>query len=173
MKTNNIQKITLTALFAALTCVATYIIKIPTVTGGYIHLGDSIVVLCGIFLGPVYGAIAAGFGSGLSDVLGGYFIYAPATLVIKALAAFLVSLVYRKFAKNINSNIIRCAISGIFSTLVVVIGYLLFEIVLYQGAAFVEIPANLIQGASGLIISTILLPVLLKVPSFRDLASSK
>lgn len=173
MKTSNIQKITITALFAALTCVATYIIKIPTTaTSGYIHLGDSIVILCGIFLGPIYGALAAGIGSALTDLIGGYFVFVPATFVIKALAAFAVSIVYRKLIKNIKSSVIRCAISGIFSTLIVVGGYLIFELFIYQSAAFVEIPANFVQGISGLIISTILLPFLLQVPSFKELASS-
>ena len=45
----------MTALFAALACVATMSIRIPTPgTGGYIHPGDAIVILAGIILGPVY-----------------------------------------------------------------------------------------------------------------------
>lgn len=44
------------ALFAALACVATMSLHIPTPgTGGYIHPGDAIVVLSGILLGPIYG----------------------------------------------------------------------------------------------------------------------
>ncbi len=39
-------------LLAAFTCIATMIIKIPTPTFGYIHLGDGLVLLCGIILGP-------------------------------------------------------------------------------------------------------------------------
>ncbi|MBR5765838.1 MAG: ECF transporter S component, partial [Lachnospiraceae bacterium] len=72
------------AMFAALTFIATYIIKIPTPgTGGYIHPGDAFVILSGVILGPVYGAAAAGIGSALADILGGYFYYAPITLLIK------------------------------------------------------------------------------------------
>ena len=41
----------MTALFAALACVATMSIRIPTPgTGGYIHPGDAIVILAGIIL---------------------------------------------------------------------------------------------------------------------------
>ena len=48
------KKIILAALFAALACVATMSIRIPTIgTGGYIHPGDAIVILCGVILGPV------------------------------------------------------------------------------------------------------------------------
>ena len=64
----------MTALFAALACVATMSIRIPTPgTGGYIHPGDAIVILAGIILGPVYGMLAGGIGSALSDLIGGYF----------------------------------------------------------------------------------------------------
>ena len=80
----------MTALFAALACVATMSIRIPTPgTGGYIHPGDAIVILAGIILGPVYGMLAGGIGSALSDLIGGYFVYVPITLVIKGLVALL------------------------------------------------------------------------------------
>ena len=40
---SNLKKIIMTALFAALACVATMSIRIPTPgTGGYIHPGDAI-----------------------------------------------------------------------------------------------------------------------------------
>ena len=56
---SNLKKIIMTALFAALACVATMSIRIPTPgTGGYIHPGDAIVILAGIILGPVYGMLA-------------------------------------------------------------------------------------------------------------------
>ena len=56
------------ALMAALTCIATMIIKIPTPTLGYIHLGDGLVLLCGIVLGPLGGALSAGIGSMFADI---------------------------------------------------------------------------------------------------------
>ena len=50
----NTKKLILAALFAALSCVATMSIRIPTPgTGGYIHPGDAIVILCGVILGPM------------------------------------------------------------------------------------------------------------------------
>ena len=41
-------KIVVAAVFAALSCVATMVIQIPTPTGGYVHMGDCIVLLCGL-----------------------------------------------------------------------------------------------------------------------------
>lgn len=96
------KKLIFAALFAALTCVATMIIKVPTPTMGYIHPGDSIVLLSGFLLGPLYGGLAAGIGSMFSDLFGGYFSYAPATFVIKMLTAVFASLVYRAFTKKLS-----------------------------------------------------------------------
>ena len=88
MKQGQTRTVILAALLAAFTTVATMIIKIPTPTMGYIHLGDGLVLLCGILLGPGVGAAAAGIGSMFADVFSGYMSYAPATLIIKALTAF-------------------------------------------------------------------------------------
>lgn len=52
MTNQNIKKLVTAALLAAMTCVATMIIKIPTPTFGYIHPGDGFVLLCGVVLGP-------------------------------------------------------------------------------------------------------------------------
>lgn len=98
---NNLKKLILAALFAALSCVATMSIRIPTPgTGGYIHPGDAIVILSGVILGPVWGFLAGGIGSALSDLIGGYFIYVPITFVIKGLVALAAGLLYQKIGKT-------------------------------------------------------------------------
>ena len=86
------KKLVIAALMAAFTCVATMIIKFQTPTFGYIHLGDGLVLLCGIVLGPVTGGLAAGIGSMFADIFSGYITWAPATLIIKALTAFVAGL---------------------------------------------------------------------------------
>ena len=79
------RKLVYAALFAALTCVMTMIVKIPVpATGGYVNLGDSVVLLAGWVLGPMYGGAAAGLGSMLADLVSGYPLYAPGTFVINA-----------------------------------------------------------------------------------------
>ncbi|MBQ8278650.1 MAG: ECF transporter S component [Roseburia sp.] len=164
MSDNKIKKMTISALFMALTCVATMIIKLPTPgTGGYVHLGDAFVVLSGILLGPVYGAIAGGIGSALADLLGGYFVYVPITFIVKTAIAAGVGFIYHKLTKNIHIPVIKCILCGIYSTLLVAFGYLFFEYFMYGSAALASVPANLGQGLSGLIISTILLPILQKI----------
>ena len=83
MTGKNIRKLVLAALLAALTAVATMIIRIPTPTQGYIHLGDGMVLICGILLGPGLGALAAGIGSMMADLIGGYMAWVPGTFAIK------------------------------------------------------------------------------------------
>lgn len=164
MTDKRIKKMTTTALFMALTCIATMIIKLPTPgTGGYVHLGDAFVILSGILLGPLYGAIAGGVGSALADLLGGYFIYVPITFIVKAAIAAGVGLIYHKFAKNLHKPVIKCILCGIYATVLVAGGYLFFESFMYGSAALASVPANIGQGISGLVISCILLPVLTKL----------
>ena len=50
---NTTKKIVIAALLAALTCVATMVIKIPSPLQGYLNLGDCIVLLAGWMLSPV------------------------------------------------------------------------------------------------------------------------
>ena len=87
------QKIVLTGLMTALVFLLTFLVKIPIpFTSGYIHLGDSMIFLSVLAVGPFYGAFAAGMGSMLSDLLGGYAQYALPTLIIKSLMALLMGL---------------------------------------------------------------------------------
>ncbi|NLU52102.1 MAG: ECF transporter S component [Clostridiaceae bacterium] len=90
---NNTRKYVLTGLMTALVFVLTYIIKIPVpYTSGYIHLGDSMIYISVMVLGPAFGAFASGIGSMLADIAGGYLHYAVPTLVIKSLMALVMGL---------------------------------------------------------------------------------
>ena len=156
---NTTQRIVMAALLAALTCVATMIIKIPSPLKGYLNLGDCVVLLAGWMLSPTYGFLAAGLGSALDDTFYGYVTYIPATFVIKGLMALIAfygfKLLHSKLG-NISSRII----SGIVAEVVMVAGYFIFEGFLYGfGPSLVNIPANVIQGIAGLIIGTILVKV--------------
>ena len=170
---NKTLKLVVAALFAALTTVATMFIQIPTLKG-YIHLGDCFVILSGILLGPVYGACAAGIGSMLADVLTGYFVFAPATLIIKALAGGLCGYLYSKLDQTAMNRIVKTVFSGLVAAVTIVLGYFVFEI-FYEGfpAAVLEILPNVVQVTSGIIISTILYPLLSSIPSFRQMSKNQ
>ena len=166
------------ALFAALTFVGTFIIKVPTVTNGYIHPGDGFVILSGVFLGPLWGGLAAGFGSMLSDLIAGYITYVPATFIIKALVAVIASgltALLQKFMQN-KKNVVPVITGGVVGEIFMVIAYSVFETFLavftatggFTASSFnaalaasaAGIPANIIQGVFGVIIAAVLYPIL-------------
>lgn len=169
------KKLVLTALFAALACVATMAIRIPTPgTGGYIHPGDAVVILCGIFLNPGAAFLAAGLGSAMADLLGGYFLYVPITFAIKGLVALLGSFAYRSLTRRFKSPYPALVCCGLIDILLVAGGYCLCESFIYGlAAAAASVPANLIQGASGLVISTALYPLLTAVPDMRRMLTAR
>jgi len=153
------KKIVMAALMAALACTATMVIKIPSPLKGYLNLGDCIVLVAGWILSPAYGFLAAGLGSALADVFSGYVTYAPATFAIKGLMALIAfygfKLLSRKFG-NYASEII----SGAAAETVMILGYFMFEGVLYGFIpSAVNIPANGVQGAAGLIIGVMLMRI--------------
>lgn len=156
------KKIVMAALLAALACVATMIVKIPSPLKGYLNLGDCIVLLAAWTLSPAYAFLAAGIGSALADIFSSYITYAPATFLIKGLMAVVAFYVF-KLLKNKIGNTASRIISGILAEIVMVLGYFVFEGFLYGFIpSLVNIPANAVQGALGLIIGVVLIKVLKK-----------
>lgn len=99
MKTNikATVQLGLAGIFTALVCVATMIftIYVPS-TKGFFNIGETMVYTSALIAGPLVGALAGGIGSMLADLLLGYYYYAPATLVIKALEGGVVGFLNRK-----------------------------------------------------------------------------
>lgn len=156
MKTKT-KKIVIAALIAALACIATMIIKIPTPLKGYINLGDCIVLVAGWMLSPAYAFLAAGLGSAFADIFSGYATYAPATFVIKGLMALIAFYGFKLLNKRLGNTPSRI-ISGFLAEAIMVLGYFIFEGFLYGFApSMVNIPANSIQGIGNLIIGVILI----------------
>ena len=111
------RKYVLTGLMTALVLVMTFFIKVPVpYTSGYIHLGDSMIYLSVMILGPFYGAFASGVGSMLADLLGGYVHYAIPTLVIKSLMALCMGFI-------LNSRTKKGAFASVGTSIVVWVGF--------------------------------------------------
>ena len=154
---NTTKRIVTASMLAALCCVATMIIKIPSPLKGYINLGDCVVLLSGWLLSPLYGFLAAGIGSALADVFSRYIAYAPATFVIKGLMATIAYFGFRLLHKQLGSFSSRI-ISGTLSEIIMILGYFVFEGFLYGFVpSLVNIPANAVQGVAGLVIEIILI----------------
>lgn len=180
------QKMVLVAVMAALTYVATALIKIPTPTMGYIHLGNCVVLLCGYLLGPWLGALAAGTGSMFADILSPYIVYAPATFLIKGINACVASLVLTALRKRKNGKeskipfVFALIISGVLAESLMVLGYFGYDILVSVAFNFnatnmtlaagityalTSVPFYVLEAIVSIIIVTILYPLLKKILS--------
>ena len=169
MKNETIRKLVLSAMFAAMCCVATMIIQFPTVAG-YTNIGEGMCLLAGLVLGPWYGFFAAGIGSGLADLVAGYGHYVPGTFLIKGLVALVAALLLRPLLKKGRKlPFWQLALVELPSEVVMIAGYFGYEaLILGQGlAAAASIPNNLLQAAVGLMLSVVLYTVLSKLPELH------
>jgi len=156
------KRVVVSAMLAAVICVATMIIKIPSPLKGYINLGDCFVLIAGWVLSPFYGFLAAGIGSALADFLSGYGVYIPATFVIKGLMAYIAYLVFKWLDGRANTDLSRI-ISALVAEILMVAGYLAFESILYGFApSAVNVPFNAVQGAVGMILAFVIIKILKK-----------
>lgn len=158
---NKVLRWVLLGVFAALIAVVTMIsLPIPG-NHGYIHLGDGIILLSAMVLGPA-GAVAAGVGSALADIMLGYVVYAPVSFAIKFLMGLVVGLFYRR--KGGVFSYVMNIVFFILAELIMVAGYFTYECILYSFAsALAGVPANAIQACSGIIIGAVFAPFIKKL----------
>lgn len=125
-----VTKIVFTSMMAAIICVIT-IFRIP-LGQSKVHFANSMCLLAGLLLGPVWGGTAAGLGSAIYDVLlGGYgFTDALITFVSKFAMAWVTGILYRtwvvkKGKKDWKENLLPLTISCILGALTYVALYML------------------------------------------------
>ena len=138
------MKIFLTVVLAGAVAALTIVIRVPIPgTGGYLNFGDVGVIFCGLFLGKKWGAVAGGVGSALADIIGGFFIFSPITLVAKGLEGFIAGIL-----GGSKLRVFTLPLAGL--TMLVI--YFIAETFLPGmglGAALSEVPFNLIQAFVG------------------------
>lgn len=172
MKTKKVtaKKLAHTALFASLCCIATYIIAIP-LPYGYLNIGDVFVLMSGWCLGALYGGIAAAVGSALADVLSGYALYAPVTFLIKggvAAFAYMLYVVFKKCIQKESFDFLFRAAAAFIAELWMVVGYFLFESILYGVAGgLLSVIGNVIQGGACLLCGTLFVTLLRNIASVK------
>lgn len=158
----SLQKLITASLLAALVCVVTMTVKVPSPLNGYLNLGDCIILLSGWLLPPVYGFLAAGVGSALADLFSGYALYAPATLIIKGAMAVIFFFCFKLMKKKLGS-FVSMIIGGVLAEVFMILGYYVFEGFLYGfGPSAVNIPVNGVQGCAGLVLGLILIKMIEK-----------
>lgn len=148
----NIRKITATGVFAAAIFVTTYLIKVP-VPSGYIHLGDALIYVSAGLLGGPWAMLAGAIGAGIADIVGGYAMYAPATIIIKALLVVPFMLVYKKNNKLFSfKSVLMTIVAGI----ITVGGYYIADLIIDKAFALADIPGNVIQAVGSAVVFAVL-----------------
>jgi len=149
MNGKTVRTIALVVVMAAATCALTLVVQVPVpATGGYIHLGDVAANFAALAFGPWLGFLIAGGGMAIADLIAGYAIYAPGTLIIHGLQAVVVALIGRQ------RKIWLMFVASVAGGAVVVAGYFLYQsLVLGMGtvAAAKEVPFNVVQALTGLV----------------------
>lgn len=149
MERQDVRRIALVVVMAAVVCVLTYFPKVPVpATGGYVHLGDLGATFAALAFGPWLGFLIAGGGMAVADLIGGYAVYAPATLIIHGFQA--VAVAYLGQRRKSWIMFVAAGVGG----LIVVGGYFLYQwLVLRLGVApaLAEVPFNIVQASVGLI----------------------
>src|SRR6056297_264596 len=120
------------ALFIAFVAVATYI-YIPGPASSYFNLGEVAIYILALTFGAKSAGIAGALGASLVDVLLGYSIWAPFTLIIKGLEGFVVGKIAKQDQKEISfkRNILAVLIGGH----IMIIGYAITKGILISWAA--------------------------------------
>ena len=133
--------ISISALFAALVYIFTALFHIP-INAGYIHVGDAFIYLVASVLPLPYAIAAAVIGAGFSDLLSGFAIWVPGTVVIKLVTVLLFT---SKKEKIFN---LRNVIALVGALLVCVGGYYVYEGIITGNwlSAIESIPSNIIQS---------------------------
>jgi hypothetical protein len=163
------QKLTLTALFAALSyAVFTFLqIKIPIgADATSIHLGNAVVVIAALVLGGPLGGFAGALGMTIGDLLDPVYIsYAPKTLICKMVIGLIVGFVAHKLGKIQDTNdkskifkwVLLSAICGLFANVILdpSIGYFYKLLILGKPAAELSFKINLMATGINAITSTI------------------
>lgn len=149
---SKVKKMAVSAMFAAMIFVLTMFVKVP-VASGYVHFGDALVYICASVVGGPWAVLAAAIGEGLADVAGGYFSYAPATIISKSVLALIFVLTTKKSEKILTPV---SALMTIPAGLVTVGGYYIADLIIDKSYAVVDIPGNVIQAVGSAVIFIVL-----------------
>ena len=136
-----------TAIFTALVYVVTAYLHIPTYNG-YVHIGDGFIFIAACLLPTPYAMFVGASGAMLADLLTGFAVWAPGSLIIKALTAMLFT---SKAGKIITRRNVLMLIPA---TAICAGGYYLYEVLITGSflASLAGIPGSLLQSvASGIV----------------------
>ena len=147
MKKNHTKLMCMSGIFSALVFVITAYLHIPTYNG-YVHCGDGFIFIAACILPMPYSIIVGVLGAMLADLLTGFVIWAPGSMIIKALLAILFTCKSDKIITKRNLIMLLPA------ALISAVGYYFYEALITGSfiASLAGIPATLVQAAASSIV---------------------
>jgi uncharacterized membrane protein len=158
-------------MLIALVFVATLLlnIKLPiTANGGLVHLGTAMLFIASILFGPKKAAIAGAIGMGLFDIVAGWTLWAPFTIVARGLQGYIVGKI--AWSNGRNGNSVAFNILATISSIPVMLAvYYLCEGILYNNwiAPMASIPGNIVQNVVGILVAIPVAIALKKISFFK------
>ena len=158
------------AVMTAVCFVATRFLGIPW-GAGYFHLGDAIIFISAIVLGPAAAAVTGGLGGLLSNLTSGHAAFAPFTVVIKAAMGLSFGFLY-SLIKGKKNRYLAVILAGLAAVAILVFGYFIAYLVILDtaGAAAALMPFDLTQGVIAVLITLLLVK---RIEKIRDSTINK
>lgn len=155
--TIQIRDMVITSLLIALVFIATSVIKIKlpiSLTGGLIHMGNTMLFTAALLFGPKKAAVAGAFGMALFDLTGEWAAWAPFTFVVRGLMGYIIgkiAFMNNKSGRNWAYNILGILLGTIW----MLFGYYMTEVILYGNwvQPFYSILGNVVQIVIGAVIA--------------------
>jgi uncharacterized membrane protein len=161
----------ITAMLIALVFVSTLTlnIRLPiAANGGLVHLGTGMLFIASILFGPKKGALAGAIGMGLFDLVSGWTLWAPFTIVARGLQGYIVGKIAWSNGRKGGSMRFNL-LAAIVSIPVMLAVYFLCERVLFGSwiIPVASIPGNLVQNVVGIVIALPVCVLLKKISVFK------
>jgi uncharacterized membrane protein len=151
-------KLTLIAVITALNVAVSMILHVPVPgTNGYVNLIDAGIFIAALLFGRVIGGWVGALSGALLDLVLGYPQWIIFSIIAHGLQGYLVGMVR---AKGFVNELIMMLIGATW----MVFGYFIGGAILTGWAASAaSVPANIMQGLAGLLVTVAMLPVLKQV----------
>ena len=170
MRNNNIQKIVMVGLIAALSYVVFTFLQIKiTLPGGdatSIHLGNAVCVIGALLLGGFYGGLGGALGMTIGDLLDPvYIVYAPKTFILKLGIGIITGFVAHKIChinsqtdnKKVFRSVLAASICGLLFNVIFdpLVGYYYKLLILGKPAAELTLAWNIASTSINAVTSTV------------------
>lgn len=158
MSARSVRLIVDVVAFTVLVFAATIVLQVyQPATGGYFNLGEAMIYTAAMLSPPIVAGIAGGLGAGLADVVTGYGIFAPATLIIKFAEGYIAGLLVRRLRglSRMHATILGMVVALTYGLALAYIGSSYFSGELFLGPEWasttITLPAFFWLAVAGLV----------------------